>query len=151
MSTTYVSVADSICGYLASVGPLGLTSGVNLFSSLIPDQPDLCVAVFERPGAATLMTLTGGAQLPQSLLDRPSVQIRVRCAADDYATGNTLMQQVWGALQGVANTDLPSGGLDFLLLTAAGYPAMMGQDTRQRYEWSLNLSTILNNSQRILA
>ena len=91
MSTTYTSVANSVALYLASIGALGLTAGSTIFSEMLPDEPDKCVAVFERPGAATLMTLTGGTQLPQSLLDRPMIQIRVRSAMDDFTYERVLI------------------------------------------------------------
>ena len=154
MSTTFVGVAESVCSYLASISALDLTSGTNLFAGLLPDAPDAAVAVFERPGMKPLMTLTGpagtsGAAQVQSLLDRPVIQIRVRGPMGSYAATNTLMQQVYGTLQGLANQDVPGGGMFFLLLEATGFPLFMGQDTRQRPEFSLNMSCFVQNTQRI--
>ena len=56
---------------------------------------------------------------------------------------------MFGALQGLANQDVPSGGMFFLLFEATGFPLFMGQDTRQRPEFSLNLSVMLQNTQRV--
>ncbi len=92
---------------------------------------------------------TGGTPQPQSLLDRPVIQLRVRGPMGSYSATNTLMQQVFGALQGLANRDVPSGGMFFLLFEATGFPLFMGQDTRQRPEFSLNLSCFVQNTQRI--
>ncbi len=155
--STNVSLGASVCTYLASIGSLGLTVATNLFYGLLPDEPDQCVAVFERPGMKPLMTFVGpagatGALLPQSLLDRPLIQVRVRGAMGTYAATNTLMQQVFGALQGRANVATPSpSGLFVLLFEATGSPLYMGQDTRQRPEFSLNLSVMLQNTQRVPA
>ncbi len=156
--STNVSLAASVCEYLAGIPALGLTAGVNLFAGLQPDEPDTLVSVFERPGMKPLMTLTGapaasgGTPQPQSLLDRPLIQLRTRGGAGSYAATNTLMQQVFGALQGLANSNVPATvGLFVLLFEATGFPLYMGQDTRQRPEFSLNVSCILENTQRVPA
>jgi hypothetical protein len=157
VSTTYVGIAESVCSYLASISSLSLTAGTNLFAGLQPDEPDRCVSVFERPGMKPLMTFTGapaptgGTPQPQSLLDRPLIQLRARGPMGSYSATNTLMQQVFGALQGLANQDVPSGGMFFLLFEATGFPLYMGQDTRQRPSFSLNVQTILQNTQRVPA
>ena len=154
MSTTYIGVAQSLCQYLASIPALGLTEGANLFAGLMPDDPDELVAVFERPGRPPMLTMTGpagttGTAQATSTLDQPLVQFRVRAGMGDYAAANTLMEQVWGAVESVANTELPGGGLFFLLLHASGSPLFLGQDTRQRPEFSLNVGCMLQNTQRI--
>jgi Bacteriophage minor capsid protein len=155
VSTTFVGVSESICSYLASIPALGLTAGTNLFAGLQPDKPDALVCVFERPGMSPVMTMTGapapsgGTAQPTSLLDRPLIQVRVRGAMGGYAATNTQMEQVFGALQGVANTAVPGGGMFFLLIEATGSPLFMGQDTQQRPEFSLNLQLMLQNTQRV--
>jgi hypothetical protein len=152
--TTYVSVANSIALYLESISDLDLTFGTNLYADWLPDTPDQAVAVFERPGLPTRLTMTGGTtsgSQAQSLLDSPLLQIRVRAAQADYAVGNTLMQQVWGNLNGLSEIELPPGGLLFHLLNATGFPMFLGRDIQERPEWSLNLSTIMENTQRIPA
>lgn len=149
-SPTYVPISNSVVEYLAGIPALALTAGVNIFAGLMPDEPDKAVGVFERPGQKPLGTLTGtGAGV--SLLDRPLLQIRVRSTMNDYLGANTLMQQVWGNLQWIANQAVPSGGMFFLLFDASGSPMFLGQDTRQRPEWSLNLNVMLQNTQRVPA
>ena len=149
---TTLSLCGSIAAYLETITDLNLNfdgaGAVNLFAGFIPDEPDQMVAVLERPGAATLLTFTGNSQ-PQSLLDQPVVQIRTRAATGAFVTGNTLTQQVWGNLQGLSNIQLPTGGMKFLLLTATGYAAYLGTDTRNRPEWSVTLRVILSNTQRV--
>lgn len=157
MPPTTVSLGESVCDYLAGISSLGLTVATNLFFGLQPDEPDQCVSVFERPGQKPLMTFVGpagatGALLPQSLLDRPLLQVRVRGAMGTYQATNSLMQQVFGALQGLANSNVPSpSGLFVLLFEATGFPLYMGQDTRQRPEFSLNIQAFVQNTQRVPA
>lgn len=153
-SSSTAGVAESICLYLETTD-LGLNfSGAgqkNLIVNWVPDTPeypDTCVSIFERPGLPTRLTMTGMSQ-PQSLLDSPMVQIRVRAAQGDYVAGNTLMQQVWGNLNGLSEVELPTGGLLFHLLNATGFPTYLGRDIQQRHEWSLNLRTIIENTQRV--
>jgi hypothetical protein len=147
-----LTLCESVATYLAAQGSLGLTLGTNCFYSFIPDAPDAAVVVLERPGAASILTLTGpggsSGSAPQSLLDQPSLQIRVRDATGNYVPGNTTAQAVWKVLQGFANSTMQAGGINFLLITASNYPAFLGVDTRQRPEWSLNLRTIISNVQR---
>src|ERR1700722_17095878 len=119
---TVLSLCESVATYLAAQPSLGLTLSTSCFYSFVPDAPDAMVAVLERPGAASILTLTGMGQ-PQSLLDQPSLQIRVRDATGNYVNGNAQTQAVWKVLQGLANTQLQSGGITFLLITASNYPA----------------------------
>lgn len=159
LSTGVLSLAECLTTYLGSIPGLGLTYNPDavtpastVFADFLPDSPVQAVAVLERAGAETRLTMTGMGQ-PQSLLDQPVVQIRVRSGPDDYATGNTLMQQVWGALQGLSETYLPdqASGMLFHLITATGYPAYLGVDVQERHEWSVSLRVLLENTQRVPA
>lgn len=154
--TELLSLCATIATYLASVSSLNLTLGTNCFYSFMLDEPDQIVVVLERPGAQSLLTMTGpagvsGTAQSQSLLDQPLVQVRTRAATGAYVAGNFLTQQVFGALQGLSNQEIPTGQMEFLLLTATGFPAFLGTDGRQRPEWSLTLRCILQNTQRVLA
>ncbi len=159
--TRLLSLCASVAAYLETVTSLSLNfdgAGTkNCFAGFIPDEPDQMVAVLERPGAQTLLTLTGpagttGTNQAQSLIDQPVIQLRTRAASGGYVTGNTLAQQAWGYIQGLNNTMLPStGGMRFLLVTASSYPAFIGLDARQRPEWSGTLRCILENTQRVAA
>ncbi len=145
-----VSVSSEFATKLQAAG-LGLNfSGVgtiNAFVGILPDAPDQCVAVFERPGQAPLMTMTGQSQA-ESLLDQPAVQIRVRTAPGDYVAGNTLMQKVYKVFQGFVEAPLNVGGLYFHLIAALGSPAYLGLDVKQRHEWSIMFRTIYDDTQR---
>ncbi len=152
--TASLSVSANIAEYLQSVTALGLNFNgagtVNCFVGLLNDTPDQLVAIFERPGMAPLPVLAGNnSSVNTGLLDQPIIQIRVRSASGSYEAGNTLMQGVYKALEGVTEQLVPaSTGLFFHLMLAQGFPAYLGLDVRQRHEWSQNYRVILENSQR---
>ena len=136
-----------IATYLAAQGSLGLTLGSNLFVSVLPDNPDAAVAVYEYGGMAPIMTLTGlGAA--ESKIDRPNVQIRVRQSMTGLLAGNTTVNAIYGALQGLTEVTLTSGGALFHLISARQSPVFLGRDTKERPEWTLNMQVIWENDQR---
>lgn len=149
------SLGDELCIYLQGQG-IGLNFNgagtVNLYSTLMPDQPDLAAAVIERGGLPPLRTLTGGPvgnTLPESKFDQPTVMIRVRSGMTGYAAGNTLAQNIYKKLQGVYETNLNgTGTMFFHLITAMQYPIYLGRDERQRHMWSQNFRVWIENDQR---
>lgn len=152
------SLGDEICLYIQSqaVGTPNLLNfngagPINLFSTLLPDQPDLGVAVIERGGLPPLRTLTGGPvghTLAESKFDQPTVMIRVRSGMTDYVTGNAYAQLVYKTLQGLYETTLNPGGMFFHLITALQYPTYLGRDTKERHLWSQNFRVWIENNQR---
>jgi hypothetical protein len=153
------SLGDEMCLYLQTKG-LGLNfngaGSINLFSSHLLDQPDLGVAVIERGGLPPLMRLTGPAfqsttYVPpqnESKFDRPVVQIFTRSGMTGYNAGNTLVEGVFGALQGLVELTLNAGGAYFHLITAMTSPMYLGRDKKERHQWSQNWSVWWENPQR---
>lgn len=150
------SLGDEICIYLQGTG-LGLNFNgagtVNLFSSLLPDQPDLAVGVIERGGLPPLLTMTGASggsytPAPESKFDQPTVMIRVRSGMADYSNGQLMSQNVYSKLQGITEKTLNTGGMLFHLVTALQYPIYLGRDERQRHLWSQNYRMMIENDQR---
>lgn len=148
------SLGDEICLYLQTQS-IGLNfdgvGTVNLYSSLMPDQPDLSVAIIERGGLPPLRTLTGGPAghtLPESKFDQPTMMVRVRSGMQGYTAGNTMAQNVYKALQGVYETTLNMGGMFFHLISALQYPTYLGRDERERHMWSQNFRVWIENDQR---
>lgn len=151
------SLGDELCIYLQGQG-LGLnfngTGTINLFSSLLPDQPDLGVAVIERGGLPPLLTMTGVSgqgytPAPESKIDCPTVMIRVRSGmTSSYTTGQALTQSIYKTLQGITETTLNAGGMFFHLITALQYPIYLGRDERERHLWSQNFRVMIENDQR---
>lgn len=154
-----MSLGDEICTYLQAQS-LGLNfdgSGtINCFSSHLPDQPDLAVAVIERGGLPTVMWLTGPAYqsttyvppVNESLFDQPGFQVFVRSGMTGYNAGNTMMQGVFKALQGVVEATLNSGGALFHLISSLQSPMYLGRDEKERHQWSQNYHVQWENSQR---
>lgn len=150
------SLGDEICTYLQGQG-LGLNfngaGSKNCFSSQLLDQPDLAVAVIERGGLSTVTWLTGSpgntpAIVNESLLDQPVFQVFTRSGMTGYNTGNTLVQGVFKALQGVVETTLNVGGTLFHLIESMQSPMYLGRDEKERHQWSQNYRVMWENQQR---
>lgn len=134
-------LADDIADYLATQN-CG-TVATDIYTGRLPDTPDACLAVIERPGAPPLMTLTGGT-LAELKIDRPMIQIRIR--ATSYNTGQVLAHKVFKALQGL--TEVTLGGSLIHLMEAVQSPAHIGLDEKQRDEWSQNFALHYENPNR---
>lgn len=146
-----MSLGDEICTYLENQG-LGLNfSGagtVNLFSTLLPDQPDLAVAIIERGGLPSVMWLTGNSPVVnESHLERPVFQVFMRSGMTGYLAGNQMMQNVHGALQGIVETQINAGGALFHLIASLQSPMYLGRDIRERHQWSQNYEVWWENDQ----
>lgn len=154
--TTVLSLEDEIATYLQSQGSAISTvlnfngSGtVNLFTTFLPDAPDLAVAILPRPGVAPVMTLTG-LSAAESKIDRPGFQVRVRSGMNGYTAGNALIQSIFKALQGITETVINgSPNALFHLISAMQSPAYIGTEPiRQRHQWSQNWNVIWENPAR---
>ncbi len=111
-----------------------LTIGTNLFLSKMPDTPDTCVCIYEYQGSAPVMTF--GATAIQ--LDRPSVQISVRAARDDYASARDLAQALRTLVSGIV--DVTSSGVVIKRVEPTGsfYPLSVDQLERPRVVFNLD-------------
>lgn len=140
--------ADDVAAYLITQG-VGTALGTDMFVGRLPDpNPDVTdniTAVFERPGAPPLGTLTGTG-IPDDKTSRPRMTIRVR--HDTYDGGRTLIYKAFAALHGQANKTLGSGTVLFKLIDAVQSPTHIGLDEVQRHEWVLNLDLIIEDTNR---
>ena len=146
------SLGDEICLYLQQQVP-GLNFNgagtINCFSSLLLDQPDQAVAVIERGGLPTVMWLTGSSPVVnESKLDQPVFQVFVRSGMTGYNAGNTLVQKIFGALQGVVEKTLNPSGALFHLIASMQSPMYLGRDQKERHQWSQNYAVMWENGQR---
>jgi hypothetical protein len=152
-------LGDEICEYLQSQS-IGLNFNgagtINCFSSLLPDQPDLAVAVIERGGLAPVSWLTGPGTrsttfvppVNESLLDQPVVQIFTRSGMTGFTPGYTLAQDVFGVLHGTVEQTLNPGGTLFHLISAMQSPMYLGRDEKERHRWSQNYHIMWENVER---
>lgn len=113
------------------------TTATNLFLGIMPDNPDLCVALFEYAGAAPLEVLSDDT----ATLERPSVQVMVRGARNDYPTAKTLIENVRNTLTGIANEDI--SGERFLRVQELSSINALGVDDNDRPEFSLSLQVVM--------
>lgn len=117
---------------------------VNLFATLLPDAPDVAVAVIPRPGIAPVSIMTGktpgsgGSSQPRLAFARPRISVMTRVGSSDYVAGNALAEAIFGALHGLNETYL-NGNTNayFHWIEAVQSPAYLG-DTggRERQLWS---------------
>lgn len=121
---------------------------VNLFATLLPDTPDVAVAVIPRPGIPPVSIMTGhtpgvgGSSQPRLAFARPRIQIMTRVGPGDYLVGNTLAEALFGALHGLNELYL-NGNTHayFHWIEAVQSPAYLGDSGgRERHFWTQNFS-----------
>lgn len=111
-----------------------LTIGTNLFLSKMPDTPDVCVCIYEYQGSAPVMTF-GSTPIE---IDRPSVQISVRAARDDYATARDLAQALRTLVSGIVNVTSSNVVLKRIEPTGSFYPLSVDQLERPRVVFNMD-------------
>lgn len=112
---------------------LGLTFAANLFVGKEPAFPDNCVTVFDIPGDAPLLTLTGkgGGDYYRS-----SVQVRVR--NNDYSIGCKLIHDIQEYLHGI--NGVIESGTKYLLIQSADSPFLLDWDKNNRVRFAATFS-----------
>lgn len=103
--------------------------GTDMFLSLMPDQPDNCVVLFEYAGSPPDLHWPG---------EYPGLQVRVRYKT--YAAGRTKIGQIMQLLHGLHEKDL--SGTRYLLIKARGCPEVLKRDGSNRIEWFINFEII---------
>lgn len=146
-----LSLAEEIATYLQGQG-LGLNfngSGtVNLFVSLLVDQPDAAVGIIEGAGPAPVVTQTG-TSAAESKIDRATIRVHTRGPIVGYLTSHSTAQSIYKALQGVNETHLNgSSNALFHLIEAIQSPVYMGRDDKERHLWSQNFLVWWDNPWR---
>jgi len=116
----------------ASVGTLA----TDLFLGMIPDKPDLCVALYEFSTVAPLETLGN----MDATLERPGVQVLVRSGRNDYVSGRNKMVEVRNILTNI--TDETISGVRFLRVSPDSSINSIGVDENGRPKFTLTLSVV---------
>lgn len=119
---------DEIASYLASQG-VG-TEGVDLFKSLMPDEPSNCVALYDYGGSPPAMTLGAGA----AQWEEPRIQVVAR--ATTYSAARTKIGDVFTVLHSLLNTTL-SGTL-YISIEAVQSPFLLDRDESGRVRCACN-------------
>lgn len=102
----------------------GLTLGTNLFIGRMPDEPDVCVAIYEYGGTRPDQTMGGGAPV----LQNPSIQVRVRHTS--YASAETTANLCFSALEGIIDETINT--TRYNRVTAIQSPFPLERDPEER-------------------
>ncbi|HHV02966.1 MAG TPA: hypothetical protein GXX64_03500 [Bacteroidales bacterium] len=105
------------------------TVGTDIFLSLMPDQPDNCIALFEYAGSPPDLHWNG---------EYPGLQVRVRNKS--YAAGRAKIAEVVTELHGAH--ELTLNGTRYLLIKARGSPEVLKRDASNRVELFVNFEII---------
>ena len=112
-------------------------TGVNLFIGLMPDKPDVCVALYEYAGAPPLEVMQDNA----ATLERPSVQVIVRASRNDYPTASNLISNIRNTLTEI--TDETISGVTFLRINQNSSINAVGTDDNDRVMFTLSLTAVV--------
>ena len=112
-------------------------TGVNLFIGLLPDKPDVCVALYEYAGAPPLEVMRDNA----ATLERPSVQVLVRAGRNDYPTARNLINNIRNTLTDI--TDETISGVTFLRINQNSSINAVGTDDNDRVIFTLSLTAVV--------
>lgn len=112
------------------------TVGTNLFLGMMPDSPDLCVALFEYAGAPPLEVLRDN----DATLERPGIQVLVRAGRNDYPIARDLTNTIRNTLTGI--TDEEISGVRFLRVSALSAVNSTGTDEKDRPQFTLSMQAV---------
>ena len=111
--------------------------GTNLFIGILPESPDLCVALYEYAGSPPLEVMRNNAET----LERPSIQVIVRASRNDYPAARTLIKNVRDTLTAI--TDETINGVRFLRVNQNSAINAVGSDENDRPEFTLSLQAVV--------
>lgn len=113
------------------------TPGNDLFIGILPESPDVCVALYEYAGAPPLEVFRD----MDETLERPSVQVIVRASRNDYPTARELIKDVRDTLTDI--TDETISGVRFLRVNQISAINAVGTDDNDRPEFTLSLQAVV--------
>lgn len=126
-------VLDELATYLVAQGAV---TAAETFRGVLPDTPDVAVALIETGGDATEHTMTGGAG--SAKVEHPTVQVIARGAARDYETPRTKAKSVFDKLDGLSNTDLSA--VRYFSIFAIQSPFLIARDENERVLIGFNVA-----------
>lgn len=102
------------------------TLATDLFLSVLPDAPDVCVALFEDNGTGPLNMLGNN----MVAVERPRIRVYCRAGRNDYVTARNLAVSVRDALSVLGNQTID--GLNILAITPTSDVYLAARDTDDR-------------------
>ncbi len=115
-------VLPELTAYLAAQGSLSLVQGTNLFYGILPDTPDILVALLEYPGKADEPNLGKGTVN----LEYPRIQVVCRGIRDVYDAPRLMTQNIRTIFMAVVNQSI--GGISYKAIESIGTPAFRRDD-----------------------
>ena len=107
------------------VAGLGYVFGTDLFIASQPTSPNNC----------TLVSDTGGQGQEEYGLEKPNIQIMLR--NNSYQSGYDLIRNIKYYLHDARNNETWNG-TKYILIACRSDILYLGQDEKNRYQWSLN-------------
>lgn len=129
---------DIATAIAARVGTL--TLGTNVFAGPVRPSPDEAVFVLASGGGQSVPYRGTDTGSGPDQLRNPSVQVFVRSANEDYASGAALSRTVRNAL----DCREPTGYVDVRAQQSA--PIYLEKDDEGRHRWSLNFSVTVEET-----
>ena len=111
-------------------------TGTNLFIGLMPNDPDVCMSLYEYAGSQPLEVMRDN----DATLERPSVQVLVRATRNDYPTARDLIEAARDSLTGI--TDETISNVRFLRVSALSSINAVGMDDNERPMFTLALQAV---------
>lgn len=111
-------------------------TGTNMFIGLMPDDPDVCLSLYEYAGSQPLEVLRDN----NATLERPSVQVLVRATRNDYPSARALIESARDTLTGI--TDETISNVRFLRVSALSSINAVGMDDNERPMFTLALQAV---------
>lgn len=113
---------DDMVDYLSSAGTT--SDGTAIFAGILPDAPDIAVAVYETGG--TSPTYAMNALPGQAVVENPRIQVVCRNVKDDYATARRKAQDIFLLLDGLPSRTI--NGTSYKWGSAVQSPFLMRRD-----------------------
>lgn len=119
-----MAVLDALGQYLQTQG-VG-TLGTNIFLTILPDNPDVCLVVTEENGTGPVHHLGNN----MDALNRPRIRVFARAGRNDYPAARALAQSARVALRGIANQTVEGVYILSITPTSDFYPITRDGDDR---------------------
>jgi hypothetical protein len=124
------TILESIGDYLVtnSYGTLG----TNIFLQVMPETPDVCLAVYENSGSSPEFTMGSGG----IVIDYPMLQIVSRAGREDYPTARDTADSIRNLLSSMVNVTISS--VNIMRIEPMGAVNFIGVDNKYRPLVSVN-------------
>lgn len=114
---------DDLADYLSSGG---IASPI--YKGVMPEGTDAAVAIYETGGTAPVHAMNPAAGM--AVVERPSVQVVCRAAADDYEAARTKAHAIFKLLDGLPTRSI--NGVEYKWGSARQSPFLFGRDEAGR-------------------